>query len=110
MDTIITGAVVTGLIGFTAWWVKTSVSNLITGLTNAVNDNTKAINHLTTDYKVQDEKLSNINHTLRNHDNIHRLLDANIDELGKEVSHVKTQVSILQERGGNNGHNRMQTA
>lgn len=107
MDTIITGAVVTGLIGFTAWWVKTSVSNLITGLTTAVNENTKAINMLTSDYKVQDEKLSTINHTLRNHDNVHRLLDASIDELGKDLNGVKTQVGILVATGGsNNGHHR----
>jgi len=110
MDTTITGAVVIGIVGIGIWWIKQSITTLFTGLTKAVNENTTAINHLTTDYKVQDEKLSTINHTLRNHDNIHRLLDANIDELGKEVSHVKTQVSILQERGGNNGHNRMQTA
>lgn len=105
MDTIITGAVVTGLIGFTGWWIKSSVSNLITGLTTAVNENTKAINTLTSDYKVQDEKLATINHTLTNHDNVHRLLDASIDELGKEVNGVKTQVGILvATSGGNNGH------
>lgn len=107
MDTVATGAVLTAIIGLGTWWIKSSVTNLITGLTNAVNENTKAINLLTTDYKVQDEKLATINHTLTNHASVHKLLDASIDELGKEVNGVKTQVGILvATSGGNNGHSK----
>lgn len=107
MDIVVIGSVATGAIGLATWWIKTSIGNLVTGLTTAVNENTKAINSLTTDYKVQDEKLATINHTLNNHASVHKLLDASIDELGKEVSGVKTQVGILVATGGNNnGHHK----
>lgn len=108
METMVTGAVITGVIGLAIWWIKSSVTTLITGLTNAVNDNTKAINMLTSDYKVQDEKLSTVNHTLKNHEMVHKALDASLDELGKDVNGIKMKVSILEDRG--NGNNRMQTA
>lgn len=106
MESLIIGSVVTLATGLLAAWLKQSMGAIV----NALEANTAAVNRLTADYKVQDEKLSTINHTLNNHALVHKALDASIDALGSEVNNVKTKVSILEDRGNHGGNNRMQAA
>lgn len=97
MEPIITGGIVTIVIGLLSAWLRQSMTSIV----SALNANTEAVNRLTADYKVQDEKLSTISHTLNNHALIHKALDASIDALGSEVSAVKSDVAILKDRGNN---------
>lgn len=103
-ETVLIGSVVALISGLLAAWIKQSINSII----SALKANTDALNRLTTDYKVQDERLNTINHTLANHSMVHKALDASIDVLGSEVSIVKTKVSILEDRSGTN--NRVQAA
>lgn len=105
MESLIIGGVVTVAVGLLTAWLKQSMGGVI----SALEANTAAVNRLTTDYKVQDEKLSTISHTLNNHALIHKALDASIDALGNEVNGVKSDVAILKDRG-THGNNRMQAA
>lgn len=106
MESMLTGAVVAILVTVIGGLIKQS----ITTLTTTIKTLTNSINELISGDKVQDEKLNSIQHTLVNHDNVHKLMEANMGLMEKDLSQVKSDVAVLKDRGSNNGYNTRKTA
>lgn len=100
METLLASGILTIAVSVIGGLLKTAITNL----SNSLKLNTEAISRLTADYRVHDTQLINLKSTLTEHQEIHKKFDTSIEELSKNLGDVKSDVKVLLDRGGDNGH------